>query len=129
MVVDALVIVDSLLNQKEIVDHLSTLLKRKGECHAPELIDVEVAQVIRRFNLRGELADAEAEAMLEDLWSIPMVRYPHAPLLKQAFRLRRNTTVYDGLYIALAESLDLPLLTRDTALAMVLGVSASIWVI
>jgi predicted nucleic acid-binding protein len=47
----------------------------------------------------------------------PIRRYPHTFLLARAWDLRRNFTAYDAVYVALAEALDAPLLTRDQRLA------------
>lgn len=80
--------------------------------HAPCLIDVEVAQVLRRLAAGG--ADADACAAALDVWlSFPVHRYPHDTLLLRAWELRANLTAYDGVYIALAEWLDAPLVTHD----------------
>jgi predicted nucleic acid-binding protein len=57
---------------------------------------------------------------------LPIERYPHTELLPRAFSLRDNATIYDALYLALAEALRATLLTRDHALAMVPGIDISI---
>lgn len=94
--------------------------------HAPHLLDVEVAQVLRRAErlklLRPERA-AEALATAADL---DLVRYGHQPLLPRAWELRRNCTAHDAVYLALAEALDAPLLTLDTRLAAVPGVRCDV---
>lgn len=63
---------------------------------------------------------------IEDFWALPICRYPHRPLLERAFGLRNNATIFDALYLVLAEGLDAPLLTRDQALANIPGTSAKI---
>jgi predicted nucleic acid-binding protein len=85
--------------------------------HAPELIDVEVAQVLRRFARDATLSVARAEEALADLGQLRLERYPHLPLLGRAWELRENLTAYDAVYVALAELLEAPLLTCDAALA------------
>jgi len=86
--------------------------------HAPELFDVEVAQVLRRYE-RARLIDAaRAEAALRDLADLPLERYAHALLLPRAWELRENLTIYDAVYVALAELLAAPLLTGDASLAV-----------
>ncbi len=85
--------------------------------HAPELLDVEVAQVLRRYE-RARLIDAaRAEAALRDLADLPLERYAHALLLPRAWELREDLTIYDAVYVALAELLAAPLLTGDASLA------------
>lgn len=85
--------------------------------HAPHQIDLEVSQVLRRLELSGEHAPAEAAARLE-LWSaIPVTRHAHVPYSKRIWELRHNVNAYDAAYVALAESLDAPLVTSDARLA------------
>jgi predicted nucleic acid-binding protein len=57
------------------------------------------------------------EQALLDLADVPLNRYAHDLFLLRIWGLRRNLTAYDALYIALAEALDAPLITRDGALA------------
>ncbi len=86
--------------------------------HAPHLLDVEVAQVLRRYAGSGVLDQVRAEEAFEDLLDLPLRRYPHHVLLPRVWELRNNLTAYDAVYVALAEALDAPLLTRDERLAM-----------
>ncbi|MGQ0538066.1 MAG: type II toxin-antitoxin system VapC family toxin, partial [Gemmatimonadaceae bacterium] len=55
------------------------------------------------------------------LRQMPVTRYAHQPLLPRIWRLRDNLSAYDAAYIALAEALGAPLVTRDTALANATG--------
>ena len=87
------------------------------DLHAPELVDLEVAQVLRRFERAGELGAERARQALDDLADLPLERYAHRLLLPRAWELRSNLTIYDAVYVALAELLDAPLLTCDAALA------------
>ena len=94
--------------------------------HAPHLLDAEVAHVLRRYVLRGELDIEQAGAALDDLANLPITRCPHGPFLGRALELRHNVTVYDALYLALGETLDAPVLTSDAALADVPGCRARV---
>jgi predicted nucleic acid-binding protein len=87
-------------------------------CHAPHLIDAEVGNVLRRHVLRGELAGADAEALLR--LSGPLIDHRHemsGSLARAAWALREDMSFYDGLYAALAAALTVPLLTADGRLA------------
>ncbi len=94
--------------------------------HVPHLLDVEVLNVLRRQTLRGILARERGATALQDLENIKMTRYSHAPLLRRIWDLRGNVTAYDAAYIALAEALDAPLVTRDTRLAQAPGNCATV---
>lgn len=84
---------------------------------APELIDLETLSVIRRQLCVGALDARRAELARCDLVELPLHRAPHAPLLARCWELRKNLTVYDAAYVALAELLDVVLVTADARLA------------
>jgi predicted nucleic acid-binding protein len=89
----------------------------EDELAAPDLMVFEVLAVLRRGTLRGEIAEERAAGAVEDLADLPVQLFPSLPLRRRAWALRRNLTAADGLFIALAEYLDEPLATKDTALA------------
>ncbi len=84
--------------------------------HAPHLVDVEVAQVLRRYAIAGEADAGRCRTALDDLAGLPLTRYAHDFLLPRVWELRDNLSAYDAVYVALAEALDAPLLTRDRRL-------------
>ena len=96
---------------------------------APHLLDVEVAQVLRKLVGKGMMSDARGREALEDLLDLPLVRYPHDVLLPRVWELRRNLTAYDAVYVALAEALDMPLVTCDANIAGAPGHHAQVDVI
>ena len=122
IVIDASAAVDLLLDvvpvSAVIADHVRM---HGGQLHAPHLLDAEVGQVLRRNLLRGRLSEERARRALDHLAQLPIIRYPHLPFLPRAMDLRANLTVYDALYVALAEALGAPLLTRDEAIALHAG--------
>lgn len=97
--------------------------------NAPHLLDLEVAQVLRRYVLRGGLSAERAEGALRDLSDLRIERYPHQLFLGRIWELRSNVTAYDAAYLALAEALDAPLLTMDRRLAGVPGCGAAVEVV
>jgi predicted nucleic acid-binding protein len=97
----------------------ATIASRVGTepLHAPHLLDVEVASALRRLEQRGAIDTARAGEGLRLLGDLDVERSPHEGLLQRAWQLRHNLTLYDGIYLALAEALEAPLLTCDTRLA------------
>ncbi len=89
--------------------------------HAPHLLTIEVAQAVRRYEARGELAGERGASALEDLADLGVLTYPHEPLLPAVWRLRGNLTAYDAAYVALAQALDAPLVTLDARIARAPG--------
>lgn len=96
---------------------------------APHLIDAEVGHSLRRRVVQGDLSMAAGLEALEVLRSLPLQRAAHAHLLDRAWELRENVSFYDGLYVALAELLALPLVTLDGRLAKAPGIRAEIVVV
>lgn len=94
--------------------------------HAPHLIDLEVAQVLRRLVRQNIVPAIRADEAISDLEDMRVNRYPHTFLLPRIWQLRNNLSAYDAAYIALAEQLGAPLLTRDAQLASTPGHSAKI---
>ena len=95
----------------------------------PHLIDAEVGQALRRAVAHGRLGEGRADAALLDLMRMPLRRIDHVGLLHRAWELRHNFSFYDGLYVALAEGLDVPLITLDRRLARAAGAAAKVAVL
>ncbi len=88
-----------------------------GEAYAPALLDVEVVQTLHGL-LRGDKIDLDvADHAREELGELALRRVPDAALLARAWELRDVCSVHDGLYVALAEGMDVALVTRDAKLA------------
>jgi predicted nucleic acid-binding protein len=118
IVVDASAVLEVLL-QTSIASDVSRRIFRAGETlHAPHLLDVEAAQVLRRYVRSGVISANRGAEALTDLADLPLNRYPHFVLLPRIWELRHNVTAYDAVYLALAEALDASLVTRDRALAL-----------
>ena len=126
IVVDASALLEVLLRTPAARAVEERLFDRRQTLHAPHLLDIEVAQVIRRYAARGEIDDERGRAALADLADFPVHRYPHDVLLARIWDLRHNLTAYDAAYVALAAALDAPLLTRDRHLAAAAGQRAHV---
>jgi predicted nucleic acid-binding protein len=126
IVVDAPAVLELLLGTPAAVGIAQLLFAPGQTLHAPHLIDVEAAQVIRRHAANGEIGGERGREVLADLADLPLRRYPHDLLLPRIWELRSNLTAYDAAYVALAEALDAPLLTRDQRLAAAPGHGARV---
>ena len=125
MVLDASVVVDLLLRAN--ADALEErLLAPQESWHAPYLLDLEVASALRRHTLAGAINHARGRQALIDFADMGITRYAHLDLLPRIWQLRGSVTAYDGAYVALAEALEAPLLTRDRRLAQSSGHRAEI---
>jgi len=123
LVVDTSAAIDALLADPPAAG-LVERLSEGGELAGPHLIDVEVMQALRRLVRTGAVSEERATDARADFADLALTRYPHEPLADRIWELRNNLTAYDASFIALAESLDVPLLTCDRALVGVPGCSA-----
>ena len=126
IVVDASAVIEILLNTPAGARAADRLFADGETLHAPHLLDLEVTQVLRRYALSAELDAARDAQVLEDLAALPLSRYPHDVLLPRIWELQHNVTAYDAAYVALADALAAPLVTRDAALAASRGHAARI---
>lgn len=129
IVVDASVVIEMLLRTDDAEAVEARVLVPSEALHAPQLLDVEVAQVIRRYAQRGEITAARGALALGILRRMPVRRHAHESLLDRIWELRTNLTAYDAAYVALAEALGATLITRDAALGRALGVRAVVEVV
>lgn len=126
IVLDASVVLEVLL-RTPAGEALEDRIFAPGETlHVPHLLDVEVAQVLRRYALAGEVEPGRCAEALADLADFALTRYAHDFLIPRLWELRGNLSAYDAVYVALAEALDAPLLTRDQRLANAPGYIARV---
>ena len=121
IVVDASAVLEMLLQTQAAARVEQWLFDLDHTLHAPHLIDIEVTQVLRRYAAIGEISHLRGRMAVADLADLRLNRYPHDFLLPRVWELRGNLTAYDAVYVALAEVLDAPLLTRDRRIATVAG--------
>jgi predicted nucleic acid-binding protein len=125
-VVDASALLEVLLHTPAAQAAEDRLFASGQTLHAPYLLDVEIAQVIRSYAVNGEIGSERGRMALADLADLSPRRYPHDFLLPRIWELRNNMTAYDAAHVALAGALGTPLLTRDSRLAAAAGHHARI---
>ncbi len=126
IVLDASAVVDWLLQTPAGQRIEQRIYARNDALHTVHLLDVEFAQVLRRLVREGTLSRKRAEEAMEDLIAVRVTRYPPVVLLHRIWQLRQNLSAYDAAYVALAEELKAPLITRDQKIAAAPGHRATI---
>lgn len=129
IVLDASAVVEWLLDLPLAREVATRISPDHETLHAPHLLSVEVAQVLRRYVALGDVTAERGVEALTDLADLDVVHYPHEPLLPMIWRLRSNLTAYDAAYVALAMVLDAPLVTLDRRIAAAPGHGAIVDVI
>ena len=126
IVADASALIDLLLESEVRTRLEQRLLSREESLHTPHVVDLEVANTLRRLVLTGVLSSERAEVALADMADLQLNRYPHVELVPRVWELRDTLTAYDAAYVALAEALEATLVTRDARLARSSGHQARI---
>lgn len=129
IVLDASAAIEWLLKSPAGIKIDKRIFSLSESLHAPHLLDIEVAQVLRRYVREKMITAQRGQEALEDLAGLPLDRYPHDFLTPRVWELRATLTAYDAVYVALAELLDAPLLTCDRKIASASGHSANVEVV
>jgi predicted nucleic acid-binding protein len=132
IVLDASAVIEWLLRTPKAVAIEARLFAKSAEpsrWHAPHVLDLEVAQVLRKQVAKGVMSDVRGHEALQDLMDLPLARYPHDFLLPRVWELRNNLTAYDAVYVALAEALGASLVTCDASIAAAPGHHAQVEVV
>jgi predicted nucleic acid-binding protein len=126
IVLDASAAVDWLLRTPAGLRIEQRIYGRKETLYTVHLLDVEFAQVLRRLVRERTVTPGRAEEAIGDLTALRITRYAPALLLNRIWQFRQNLSAYDAAYVALAEALNAPLITRDRRLAEAPGHAASV---
>lgn len=120
LVVDASMVVAALVSTGADGAWAESLLAAEALA-APHLMPVEVAGILRRSVLAGEVSADVASMSHRDLLGFRVELFPYEPFAERVWQLRENVTPYDAWYVAVAESLDAPLATLDMKLSRAAG--------
>ncbi len=116
IVVDASIIVH-LIADAAVDPNIVEIVRGAEKLVAPHLVDLEVLNVLRRKRQHNKIGKERVELAFDDFMSIPIERLSTTHLNTRIWELCNNLTPYDASYIALAESLDVSLLSRDAKMA------------
>ncbi len=114
VVIDASAIVDLLLDN-ELGGAVGKRLAGHA-LHAPAHLDAEVLSALGRLHRAGDLEARDVESRLRALAGAPIQRHGVSDLLIDCWARRHQLRLADDLYVQLAVSLDLPLITTDPRL-------------
>ncbi len=120
IVVDSSVVVAALIDTGRTGQWAESVLVSDALA-APHLMLVEVANILRRSTVAGEVSSDVASLAHAELLARRIELFPYAPLASRVWELRSNVTAYDGWYVALAEALSAPLVTLDHTLTRAPG--------
>ena len=115
IVVDASTVVSALVDAGSEGQWAEQLLQ-SNEIVAPSLLLVECTNVMRRLTSSGKIVDLDASMAYRDLMLLPISLFPFEPFADRVWTLRNNLSSYDAWYVAIAESLKVPLATLNTKL-------------
>jgi predicted nucleic acid-binding protein len=116
IVADASAVAEVLM-RRDRASSVSEILAGHPELHVPEHFHIEVMSALRRRLLHGDVSEVGADRALASLADLRALSYPVRELIDAIWSLRANLSVYDAAYLALAQRLDVGLVTLDGALA------------
>lgn len=91
------------------------LQHRQARLHVPSLLTLEVGNVVAKKIRRAELTREEGDIVLKELKNLPLRRHADERLFRAAYELALDTSrsLYDCLYLALADAIDGTMVTAD----------------
>ena len=125
IVVDASVLVSSFAEVGDDSGWASKMVNT-DDLRCPSLVYAECAQSLRRMERIGQISRLAARAALWDIVTTDKLLYGFEPFTERIWELRHNLTCYDAWYVALAESLDCPLVTLDRRIGRAAGVQCEV---
>ncbi|MGI8947480.1 MAG: type II toxin-antitoxin system VapC family toxin [Ornithinimicrobium sp.] len=113
---DTSAVVDYLLGQSS-AGQVKEIIDAEGGSAAPDIVVSETLSALRRLVARSVIRPYRAGQAVSDLGDISVALFPTLAFRERAWRFRDNMTAADALFVALAEALDEPLVTKDHRLA------------
>jgi predicted nucleic acid-binding protein len=113
IVVDTSAMVEFLLARDETGFRAREAIAAAGQVFVPYAIDLECTSAFRGLVLGRKVSAADAAESFETLDQMNLLRMDHAPFMRRVWELRDNMWPYDAIFVAMAESLEIPLVTVD----------------
>jgi predicted nucleic acid-binding protein len=126
IVLDASAAIDWLLQTPAGERIENRIYSKQESLHCPHVLDLEVAQVLRRLTRVTVISPHRAQEAIHDLLDMRITRYPHFVFLPTIWQHRHNLSAYDSAYVVLARELKATLITRDVRLAAAIGRTADV---
>lgn len=126
IVVDASALVELLTDQRSRAEQVRDVLASDAEWAVPEHATVEVISALRGLWLGGHCTTSELDARLDALSTLELMRFAVGDLVQRMRPMLHNTTAYDAAYLALADLLQVDLVTLDGKLRDVPGSAANV---
>src|SRR5215471_1184725 len=120
-VLDASVVVDALVVTGLPGDLGRAEMRKLEVLQVPAIFTAEVTSALRRLVLARALSPIRASTALTQILAVQTMSYPFEPFARRVWELRDALTVYDAWYVALAERLDMELVTADVRMATAEG--------
>ncbi len=125
IVVDASAVVSALVDSGPAGQWCQERLEHH-DLAAPAILPAEVANVLRRAEQSRMLSAETAAQAFADLLALPVIHFPFEAVAERVWDLRGSVTAYDAWYVAVAEGLDVPLITLDLRLVRAAGAACQI---
>jgi predicted nucleic acid-binding protein len=116
IVIDASAMIELILGHS-LGDEADALLAEGVQLAAPQLLQAEVLNALRKALLAKSLSKVTADLAVLDFSRLEISYFDAAPFVMDVWKMRDNFTSYDASYLVLAVRLSVPLLTRDKRFA------------
>ena len=106
-----------LLGRAELRSSIRDEVVARAPLHGPDFVALEVVSALARARRTGAITRRESEVLLEAYGALRIARHPSYPYRRRVLDLSLRLSAYDAAYVAVAEALEVPLLTTDARLA------------
>jgi predicted nucleic acid-binding protein len=112
-VIDCSAMIELLVAKTQTGDAIARRVTTAQTLYAPYLLDGEVISALLGLRRGQKIAEREADAALSNYRAFPVERQDVLPLWPRLKILHANLSAYDAQYVALAEALNVSLITAD----------------